>query len=55
MDKGAFAVLEAELRTRSRDISRIGGRIEERLSTFAHSAEGVDSMGVPAPQSLRRV
>ena len=45
MDKGAFAVLEAELRTRSRDISRIGGRIEERLSTFAHSAEGVDSMG----------
>ena len=45
MDKGAFSVLEAELRTRSRDISRIGGRIEERLSAFAHSAEGVDSMG----------
>ena len=45
MDKGAFAVLEAELRTRFRDVSRIGGRIEERLGTFAHSAEGVDSMG----------
>ena len=45
MDKGAFAVLEAGLRARVRDISRIGGRIEERLGTFAHSAEGVDSMG----------
>ena len=45
MDKGAFSVLEAELRARSQDISRIGGRIEERLDTFAHSAEGVDSMG----------
>ena len=45
MDKGAFAVLEAGLRARVRDISRIGGRIEERLDTFAHSAEGVDSMG----------
>ena len=45
MDKGAFAVLEAGLRARVRDISRIGGRIEERLCTFAHSAEGVDSMG----------
>ena len=45
MDKGAFSVLEAELRSRSQDISRIGGRIEERLGTFAHSAEGVDSMG----------
>ena len=45
MDKGAFAVLEAGLRARVRDISRIGGRIEERLGTFARSAEGVDSMG----------
>ena len=45
MDKGALAVLEAELRARVQDISRIGGRIEERLGTFAHSAEGVDSMG----------
>ena len=45
MDKGAFAVLEAGLRERVQDISRIGGRIEERLGTFAHSAEGVDSMG----------
>ena len=45
MDKGAFSVLEAELRARIQDISRIGGRIEERLGTFAHSAEGVDSMG----------
>ena len=45
MDKEAFAVLEAGLRARVRDISRIGGRIEERLGTFAHSAEGVDSMG----------
>ncbi len=45
MDKEAFAVLEAGLRARVRDISRTGGRIEERLGTFAHSAEGVDSMG----------
>ena len=45
MDKGAFAVLEAGLRARVRDISRIGSRIEERLDTFAHNAEGVDSMG----------
>ena len=45
MDEGAFAVLEAGLRARVRDISRIGGRIEERLGTFARSAEGVDSMG----------
>lgn len=45
MDKGAFAVLEAGLRARVRDISGINGRIEERLGTFAHSAEGVDSMG----------
>ncbi len=45
MDKGAFSILEAELRSRSRDIDRIGGRIEERLSAFAHSAEGIDSMG----------
>ena len=45
MDKEAFAVLEAELRARIRDISRIGSRIGERLGTFAHSAEGVDSMG----------
>ena len=45
MDKGAFSILEAELRARSRDIDRIGGRIEERLSAFAHSAEGIDSMG----------
>ena len=39
MDKGAFAVLEAGLRARVRDISRIGSRIEERLGTFTHSAE----------------
>ena len=45
MDKGAFAVFEAELRARSWDISRIGGRIEERLETFAQRAEGIDSMG----------
>lgn len=45
MDKGAFSILEAELRAHSRDIDRIGGRIEERLSAFAHSAEGIDSMG----------
>ena len=45
MDKGAFAVLEAGLRARVRDISLIGGRIEKRLGTFASSTEGVDSMG----------
>ena len=45
MDKGAFSVLEAELRARFRDVSRIGDRIEERLGAFARSAEGVDSMG----------
>ena len=45
MDKEAFAVLEAGLRARVRDIRRIGSRIEKRLGTFAHSAEGVDSMG----------
>ena len=45
MDKGAFSVLEAELRARFRDVSRIGDRIEKRLGAFARSAEGVDSMG----------
>ena len=45
MDKGAFADLEADLRARSRDIARIGERIQSRLGTFARSAEGVDSMG----------
>ena len=45
MDKGAFSVLEAELRARFRDVSRIGCRIEERLGTFTQRAEGVDSMG----------
>ena len=45
MDKGSFSVLEAELRARVRVIGRIGDRIEARLGTFAHSAEGVDSMG----------
>ena len=45
MDKGTLSVLDAELRARFRDISRIGDRIEARLGTFAHSAEGVDSMG----------
>ena len=45
MDEGAFAVLEAGLRARVRDISRIGSRIEERLGTFAQRAEGIDSMG----------
>lgn len=45
MTKGAFAVLEADLRERSRDIARIGDRIQSRLATFSHIAEGVDSMG----------
>lgn len=45
MDKEAFAVLEADLRARSRDIARIGERIQSRLETFARSPEGVDSMG----------
>ena len=45
MDKGAFAVLEADLRARARDIARLGERIQARLGTFARSAEGVDSMG----------
>ena len=45
MDKETFAVLEADLRARSRDIARIGERIQSRLETFAQSPEGVDSMG----------
>ena len=45
MDRTAFAVLEAELRARNRDISRIGDRIEERRGTFPRRAEEVDSMG----------
>ena len=32
MDKEAFAVLEAGLRARVRDISRIDSRIEKRLT-----------------------
>ena len=55
MDKGAFSVLEAELRSRSQDISRIGGRIEERLGTFAHSAEWVASMGYQLHNFYKRV
>ncbi len=45
MDREALAVLEAGLRSRSRDIARLGDRIQSRLGTFARSAEGVDSMG----------
>ena len=45
MDEGAFAVLEAGLRARSRDVARIGDRIQSRLGTFARTSEGVDSMG----------
>ena len=45
MDREAFAVLEAGLRSRSREIARIGDRIQSRLATFARSPEGVDSMG----------
>ena len=45
MDRQALAVLEAGLRSRSREIARIGDRIQSRLGTFARSAEGVDSMG----------
>ena len=45
MAEGTLAVLEADLRARSRDIARIGERIQARLETFARSAEGVDSMG----------
>ena len=45
MDREALAVLEAGLRARSREIARIGDRIQSRLGTFARSAEGVDSMG----------
>ena len=55
MDKGAFAVLEAELRARFQDISRIGDRIEERLGTFAHTCRRGGQYGVPAPQPLQRV
>ena len=45
MDEGALAVLEADLRASSRDIARIGDRIQSRLATLAQSPEGVDSMG----------
>ncbi|MXZ71021.1 MAG: hypothetical protein F4Z04_05885 [Acidobacteria bacterium] len=45
MDEAAFAVLEAELRARHRDLERIGERIEDRRTTFANGAEAVDSLG----------
>lgn len=35
----------SSLQSRSREIARIGERIQSRLETFARSAEGVDSMG----------
>ncbi|MXY23007.1 MAG: hypothetical protein F4Y45_00575 [Acidobacteria bacterium] len=45
MDEAAFAVLDAELRARHRDIQRIGDRIEERRGSFVSGAEAVDSLG----------
>ena len=45
MDEAAFAVLEAELRARHRDLERIGKRIEDRRRSFANGAEAVDSLG----------
>ena len=52
MAEGTLAVLKADLRARSRDIARIGERIQARLGTFARSAEEVDSMGYLAGFSL---
>ena len=47
MDEGAFALLEAALRARCRDIDRIGDRVEERQQTLPRGGEaiGIDSMG----------
>jgi len=45
MEEGAFALLEAALQARRRDIDRVGDRIEERRRTSARGAEAVDSLG----------
>ena len=45
MDEGAFALLEATLRARCRDIDRIGDRVEERLQGLPRGGEAIDSMG----------
>lgn len=45
MDEGAFALLEATLRARCRDIDRIGERVEERLQGLPGGGEAIDSMG----------
>ena len=45
MDEGAFALLEAALQARRRDIDRIGDRIEERRAAGVGGAEAIDSMG----------
>ena len=45
MDEAAFAVLEADLRARHRDLERIGEPIEDRRRTFASAAEAIDSLG----------
>jgi hypothetical protein len=45
MDRGAVAVLEAELRARLVDVSRIADRIEARQEAFDERAEEVDSLG----------
>ena len=45
MDEGAFAVLDAELRARCREIDRIANRVEERRRTFHQDAVAeVDSL-----------
>ena len=45
MEEGAFALLEAALHARRRDIDRIGDRIEERRAAEGRGAEAIDSMG----------
>ena len=45
MEEGAFALLEATLQARRRDIDRIADRIEERRAAGGRGAEAVDSMG----------
>ena len=45
MEEGAFALLEAALQARRRDIDRIGDRIEERRAAAVRRAEAIDSMG----------
>ena len=45
MDEGAFALLEATLRARCRDIDRIGDRVAERLQGLPGGGEAIDSMG----------